>query len=247
MSEQFIREIDEDLRREKALKLWKRFGPFVIGAAVLVVVAVAADVGWTAWQESRRNAQAESFAAADALSAAGRHEQAAGAFEALASEAESGYAGLALMRAAEARLLAGDRAAAQAEFEAASARGDLDPAVKAVATLKAATLAIDSESPDQIRARVSALIDGDDAWRPLAEELVALAAFKAGDTARAGEIYARLADDQAASQDLRNRAASYARVLGVPLGPDTAAQPAAPEDQPATPDQPAAADQEPAK
>ena len=89
MSEQFIREIDEDLRREKALKLWKRFGPFVIGAAVLVVVAVAADVGWTAWQESRRNAQAESFAAADALSAAGRHEQAAGAFEALASEADA--------------------------------------------------------------------------------------------------------------------------------------------------------------
>ncbi|WP_449220097.1 tetratricopeptide repeat protein [Tistrella mobilis] len=242
MSEQFIREIEEDLRRDKALKLWKRFGPWIIGAAVLVVVGVAADVAWRAWEENRRNEQASAYAAAEALAASGKQDQAAAAFQALAADAESGYAGLALMRAAEAKLAAGDRDGAQAGFESVAARGDLDPAIKVTATLKAASLAIRTETPDQIRARVSGLIDSEENWRPLAEELVALAAFKAGDTQRAGEIFARLADDADAPQDLRGRAASYARVLGAPIASEAAAAGAAPADAASTD-----ADQEPAK
>ena len=33
-----FREVDEDLRREQYKKLWERFGSYVIGLAVLIVV-----------------------------------------------------------------------------------------------------------------------------------------------------------------------------------------------------------------
>ena len=40
---QFIREIDEELRRERLMKLWERYGAYAVGAAVLIVAATA---GW---------------------------------------------------------------------------------------------------------------------------------------------------------------------------------------------------------
>src|SRR5690606_13983382 len=41
-----FREIDEELRSDRMRSLWRRFAPYVIGAAVGVVVLVAANEGW---------------------------------------------------------------------------------------------------------------------------------------------------------------------------------------------------------
>ena len=40
MSEEIFREVDEELREENLLRLWRRFWPYVVGAAVMVVVVV---------------------------------------------------------------------------------------------------------------------------------------------------------------------------------------------------------------
>jgi len=36
-----FREVDEELRRDRLMALWKRFGPYLIGAAVALVLVVA--------------------------------------------------------------------------------------------------------------------------------------------------------------------------------------------------------------
>ncbi len=41
-----FREVDEDLRREQFKRLWDRFGTYVIGLAVLIVVVTAGYRGW---------------------------------------------------------------------------------------------------------------------------------------------------------------------------------------------------------
>lgn len=87
MTDQFIQEIQEDLRREKALKLWKRYGPYVIGVLVAVVIATAAVVGWQQYQQAQRAKEGRLFAEAAALAEDGQQEQAAAAFAALAKEA----------------------------------------------------------------------------------------------------------------------------------------------------------------
>ena len=43
-----FKEIDEDLRQQKYADLWKKYGKFVIGAAVALVVGVASLKGWEA-------------------------------------------------------------------------------------------------------------------------------------------------------------------------------------------------------
>ena len=63
-----FQEIDEELRSDRMRALWRRFGPFVIGAAVAVVVIVAVNEGWT-WYHANNAAQSsdELYAAFDAI------------------------------------------------------------------------------------------------------------------------------------------------------------------------------------
>ena len=46
MSDVF-REVDEEVRKDRALTLWNRYGRFLIGGVVGVVAATAAWQGWT--------------------------------------------------------------------------------------------------------------------------------------------------------------------------------------------------------
>ena len=47
-----IREVDDELRRDRMRKLWRQAAPFVIGAAIAVVLLVAGYEGWTWYQDS---------------------------------------------------------------------------------------------------------------------------------------------------------------------------------------------------
>src|SRR6218665_1536124 len=69
MSEQNIfREVDEELRSYRMRALWRRFAPYVIGAAVGVVAIVAINEGWT-WYHTNNAAQSsdELYAAFEAI------------------------------------------------------------------------------------------------------------------------------------------------------------------------------------
>ena len=46
-----LREVDEELRRERYQKLWERYGIYVVGAALVLVLAVA---GWRGWNGTTR-------------------------------------------------------------------------------------------------------------------------------------------------------------------------------------------------
>src|SRR5690606_20556257 len=59
-----FREIDEELRSDRMRALWRRFGPFVIGAAVAIVVLVAANEGWSWYTKSRSASASEELYAA---------------------------------------------------------------------------------------------------------------------------------------------------------------------------------------
>lgn len=46
-----LQEIDEALKRERAEKLWREYGPTLIAGIVLLVVLTGVFAGWNAWQE----------------------------------------------------------------------------------------------------------------------------------------------------------------------------------------------------
>ena len=45
-----FQEVDEDLRRDRATALWRRYGKYVVAAAVVLVLATA---GWSGYRHYR--------------------------------------------------------------------------------------------------------------------------------------------------------------------------------------------------
>lgn len=212
MSEIF-REIDEELRRDNLGKLWARYGVYVIGVVVLIVVATAAVVGWREYQARQSRAETVRYAAALALAQKNEVAQAAEAFGLIARQGAAGPAMLARFEEAALRLNTGDDKAALATYKTLAQDNSIDPVYRDLATLLAALQELSSGDPKAIIAEMAPLTAQDNPWRPSALEITALADLKAGDRDKARDIYKGIADDLSAPQGLRARAAEMAASL----------------------------------
>jgi hypothetical protein len=223
-TDEFIREVDEAVRQEQWLKLWKRYGSYIVAAARAVVVGSAAAAGWRTWQENQRLDDARRYAAAQQLLREDKPKEAGEAFAALAEDARSGYRVLARLRTAEARARAGDPAAATATLEQLAASDDSDPVYRSLGELLAAQRDFARAQPTALLAQLEPLAGIDDPWRYSALELRALAQMQNGETAAARQTLDDLLADPLTPPHLGRRAAELLAFLG---GPPAAEQPAA--------------------
>jgi hypothetical protein len=214
-SEEFIREVDEELRREQLSKLWRRYGGAVVGLAVLVVVGTAAKVGWDHWQQRTLAAEAQRFAAAEQLLAAAKPAEAAEAFAAIAAEGGgTGYAALARLNEAEARLALKDEAGAMAALTQLGQAGAGDPLLRDLGTLLAASREVDSGDPADLTRRLEPLAAGDSPWRHKARELLAMVAIRAGDLDRAKKLLEELSREVGVPPSQQQRAQELLQAIG---------------------------------
>ena len=207
-----FREIDEELRRENLLKLWSRYGKYIILVAVLVVVIAGALVGWREYQASERRAQSGRYSAALALVREGKNADAAKLFTSLAQEG-GGYGLLASFEEAELLAKTGDRKGAIAAYDRLAAMSGIDPEFRDLAVLLAVMHALPDGEANPLVERLRPLTESGNPWRANALDLTAAAKLKAGDRDGAREIYQQLADDLTAPQALRARAAELAAAL----------------------------------
>ena len=96
----FIREVDEEYRRDRIMEIWKRYSGLIVGVIVLVVLGVG---GWRYWQHVERQkaeAAAVRYEEAVRLAREGKSEEAEQRLETLAKDAPQGYQALARFRLA---------------------------------------------------------------------------------------------------------------------------------------------------
>lgn len=204
-SDELIREVDEELQREKLLGIWKRFGNLILILAGLLVLAVAGWGGWQNWQARQRAAEATAYAAAEARFAASDVAAAARAYDSLAADADSGFEALARLRGAQAKLALNQRPEAVAALDALAGDNAADPILRDLAALLSVSLQLDTGPIDELRARLVPLAAAGEPFRAEATELQALLAVRAGEVARAREILGALAEDAEAPTNLRSR------------------------------------------
>jgi hypothetical protein len=199
-----FQEVDEAVRREQLQKLWKRYGNFVIAAAVLVVLAVGGWRGYQ-WWEAKKAAQAgAAFDAAAELVDQGKSADAEEAFARLATEGTAAYRFLARLR--EAAVMAGrDPKAAVAAYDAVASDGSVPRVFQELAGIRAALLLVDSAPLSEMTRRLEPLAQPDSTFRHSAREILALAAFKAGDKTAAKKWFDMIASDADTPQSLRGR------------------------------------------
>jgi len=207
-----FREIDEELRRDNLLKLWSRYGRYVVAAAVAVLMVAAAIVAWRNHQRAERWAQATRYAGALSLAQNGKAADAAKVFGAIAKEG-GGYALLASLQEAGLLARSGNRKAAIAIYDRIAAMPGITPEFHGLAVLLSVMQGMPEVDPRQTIARLAPLTGHDDPWRPTALELTALARLEAGEKKAALDLYKGLADDLTAPRSLRARAAEMAAAL----------------------------------
>lgn len=208
-----FREVEEDLRRDRALQLWRRYGKFLIAAVVLVIVGTAVGVGWREYQQRQQLHYSAQFAAAMDLVRGERLAEATSALAALGREAGPGYATLARFKEATLKTQAGDAAGAVAVYESLAGDRSIDPLYAGLARLYAVLHRIDEGDPDALASELQPLLAPDNPWRYSARELSALLALRKGDAEAARNDLATLTDDPGAPPGIRSRAAEMLRAL----------------------------------
>lgn len=201
-----LREVEEELRRERLEKIWKEYGTYILAAAAVIVIGVA---GYKFW-ESRRIAAAQDTGARyeDALLLLNEKKEGSAEkeFEKLATDGSGGYRALAQLQLAGAQSKQGKKAEALATYEALANDGSADAMLRDFARLQAAGLRVGEADFTEMENRLTPLMGDDSPWRYSARELLGLAAFKAGKTTEARTILTPLFVDQATPQSIAERA-----------------------------------------
>jgi len=199
-------EVDEELRKDNFLALWKRYGKYVTAFAVALVVGTGAYVAYQRYTESHRLQRAQEFMAAAEQIGQGDNSAAIGAFATVAQSTD-GYGILARFRMANLKNRAGDDAGAVAIYDAIAGDSGIPATFRDLAIILAATHTLDKADPAALTAKLQPLTADSSPWRFTALELTGLLAHRANDDAKAKTIFAKLADDREAPQAVRARAA----------------------------------------
>lgn len=215
--DEFIREVDEEYRRDKIAAVWKRFGGLIVAAAILLVAAVG---GWRYWQHlelSRAEAAATRFQDAVLLARDDKADEAEKALAALAGDGPAGYRLLARFRLA-AETGARDPAAGARAFDVLAGDGAVPASFQDVARLRAAMLRLGTPEAEAATRELERLATPTNPFRHSAREMLGLAALKRGDLEAAGRWFDLIAADRTAPQNLRSRLEIYsALVAGGPV------------------------------
>jgi hypothetical protein len=230
-NEVFFREVDEALRQDEMLDLFRRYA-MPVGVVVAIVLLALAAYLW--WDNSRKLATA---ATSEQLTLAIDKIEASNlsaADQELAGVIAKGGPG----SKAAAGLLRGGMAAQQNKladaarlFGQVAASADAPKPFRDLATVRQVAVQFDSLPPQQVIDRLKPLAVPGNPWFGNAGELVGIAYMKQGRKDLAGPLFAAISRDKDAPQSLRQRARQLAGLLGVDAIDDVAR--AAAGDEPA--------------
>ena len=186
-------EVDEDLRRDSAAALWAKYQNWVYGAVALVILGTAGVTGWEIYDRNAR--EKAGIAYLQALQRADQDPKAAG--EVLGTLVHEGgpFAGLARFDLVHAALKAGDKPGALEQLTQMAGDANLAPPLKGAAALMGGYVALDLGKADAANALATPLLGDGQPYRLSAAEITGLAAYGAGDKAKAKEIFTKLDDE----------------------------------------------------
>jgi hypothetical protein len=201
-----LRQVEEELRRERLEKIWKQYGTYIFAVAALIVVGVGGYKVWEGRRVAAAQAAGEAYESAVLLLREKKEGSAAEEFKKLAADGSAGYSALAQLQLAGLKAKQGNKADALATYDALAASSNGDVMLRDFARLQAAGLRVGEVDFTEVENRLTPLMSDTSPWRYSARELLGLAAFKAGKTNEARTILTPLFVDQQTPQSIAERA-----------------------------------------
>lgn len=205
-SEALIREIDEEIRRERLTRLWNEYGMLFLGGLAAIVLLVGGWQWYTAYQLDRVQTAGSQFQEAVQLLDGDKKKDGLAALEQIAKEGTPAYVLLAKLRLAAAHREADETDKAMALYQAIADDSAADRILSSFASLQLASLKVDHGTWTEVQNRLNELSDDSSPWRHTARELLGLAAFRHKKWDEARQAYTSLMSDPTVSQTIRQRA-----------------------------------------
>ena len=169
MSEEFIREVDEELQEEKYAKIWRKIGPYVISLAIGIVLFTSGVVFWNNYTEDKKQKLGDDFTAAVELIKEEDFDTALIALERITDKASDGYVTIAKMKKASI-LIQKKQILEGLEIYEDLEKTAFDQSFKDMSTILFVLNAIDHKSSDILLDKIERLTENS-SWKYSALEL----------------------------------------------------------------------------
>ena len=214
-SETFIREVDENLRRDQARDFARNYGPWLIGAMILLLVAIGGYLFWQDRQKKQAAAQSEELSKIILDIGDGNIAGAPARLDAMAATGDDAYRASALLTRAALAVQQRDLKLAAAKYREIAADDGLPQPYRDLATIRGTAIEYDSLKPEEVVARLQPLAKPGHPWFGSAGEMTGMALAKQNRNSEAGQLFAKIAADKSVPDSIRSRAVQIAGTLGV--------------------------------
>jgi len=211
MSEEFIKEVDEDLKEEKRVKLWKKLLPYVLGFSFGVILLTSGFVFWENYTKNTNQSLGDDFTAAVGLASEDDVDAALLALDRIVDKGSDGYATIAKMKKASILIQKGDLEKGLAIYLDLE-RNAVDQSFRDIATILYVLNSMDKVDPLILLEKVKPL-EASRIWKSSALELKAFIYLKTKKKEKAKETFQSILDQKNTPSSLSTRARNMIEYL----------------------------------
>jgi hypothetical protein len=215
ITDTFVREVDENLRRDRLRDFFQENKGWLIAAVVLFLAVSAGTIWFQQHRVQRSEAEVEQLAQIYKDIGTGNTAKVPQQLGDLSHAGSKAVRASALFTRAAFALQQNDSKTAIAAYKSISDDSSLPQPYRDAALIRGTALEFDQMQPDQVIARLQPLAKAGNPWFGSAGEMTALALIKQGKKQEAGQLFAAIAKDKTVPQSIRDRAIQIAGSLGV--------------------------------
>jgi hypothetical protein len=206
ISDTFVREVDENLRRDRIRDFFKENGSLLVVAVILFLAACGAIIWYQQHRVERAEGHVEQLAQIYKDIGTGNTSSAPKQLDDLSKASSKSVRASAMFTRAALAIQQNDQKLAVSTYKSIADDSSFPDAYRNAALIRQTALEFDQLRP---------LTKAGDPWFGSAGEMTALALIKQGKNKEAGQLFAAIAKDKNVPASIRDRAIQISGTLGV--------------------------------
>jgi hypothetical protein len=216
INEVFLREVDENLRRDQLQDFARKNGVWVAIAVILFLAAAGGAIWWQQHSRERSQQQVEKLVETyRELATAKGAASVAPALDELSKSGSKAIRASALFTRAVTAIDQNDTKLATAKFREIAEDSSLPKPYRDLALIRQTALEFDQIPAQEVVSRLQPMARAGEPWFGTAGEMTGLALVKQGKKTEAGQLFAAIAKDKGVPDSIRERSIQMASSLGV--------------------------------
>ena len=211
MSEEFIKEVDEDLKEEKRIKLWKKILPYVLSISFGIILFTSGYVFWENYSQKVNQQLGDDFTAAVQLANEEDLDAAILALERIVDKGSDGYVTLAKMKKASLLIQSGELKKGLSIYLDLE-KNAVDQSFRDIASILYVLNSMDNEDPDVLMSKIEQL-ESSQIWRSSALEMKGFLFLKKNEKEKAKETFESILKLPSSPSSLASRAKNMIEYL----------------------------------